>query len=306
MTDPVSHRRPARPGALGLLALALTAALAGEGCNPPVAPPKAGGGSGGPGHRKQHLALSPEQEYSLGVQAYREVRKKAEEKGELITEGPQVERVKRVGEKIAKVAETNKPLQREINLRLEGYKWEWEWSVIRDKQVNAFCLPGGKIAVYTGLLELVGKNDDWLATVMGHEIAHALAHHSNERVTRENMRQKAIEAAKGTLGKMDSRAQKFLIGLLAGGTQVRGLAYDREQESEADHIGVFLMTFAGYNPDAAVEFWVRMQEASQGARRPPEILSTHPSNAHRIEQLRAWIPMAKKGKQAFDQGRVVQ
>jgi predicted Zn-dependent protease len=288
---------------MGLLVLVLTATLAATGCNRPA--PPGGGGGEGPGHRPQRLALTPEQEYSLGEQAYKEVLAKARAEGTLISAGPPVKRVARVGSRIAKVAEGNELLQKEINLHLRGYKFDWEFNVIRSKQINAFCLPGGKIAVYTGLLQLVGDNDNWLATVLGHEIAHALAHHSSERIARENMTRQAIRAAEGALGRLDPSQRKLLIGLLAGGAQIRGLAYDRQQESEADHIGVFLMTFAGYDPDAAITFWERMAEAARG-RHPPAILSTHPSDAQRIKQLRAWVVKAKEAKEAYDEGRVVR
>src|SRR5205823_3103671 len=122
------------------------------------------------------------------------------------------------------------PLRREIRLRMEGYRFEWEVNVVRDRKVNAFCLPAGKICVFTGILG-VAQDDDQLATVLSHEIAHALAHHASERLAQERTR-----GAAGVFSK---------------------LSYGRMQESEADHIGIFLMTFAGYNPEAAVRFWER-------------------------------------------------
>jgi metalloendopeptidase OMA1, mitochondrial len=304
MTDtfrPALRARPLR--AARLPALALVVALAGWGCQPPLPPGGGGGGGGeGPGHRAQTLGLTPEQEYSLGEQAYKEILSKAQ----VLPQGaPEVRRVRRVGERIAKAAAI-KPLQKEINLHLQGYRFDWEFNVLRDKQVNAFCLPGGKVGVFTGLLQLTGDNDDELATVLSHEVAHALAHHSNERITRENMRKRAVEAAAGSMGRMGENERRVLIGLLSGGTQLQSLAYDRKQESEADHIGVFLMTFAGYNPDEALRFWLKMEELSARRGHPPAILSTHPSDAKRIEQLREWIPRAKAGKKAFDEGRVAR
>ncbi len=279
------------------LALALVVALAGWGCQPPVP-----GGGEGPGHRKQTLGLTPEQEYSLGEQAYQEILSKAQV---LPPGSPEARRVRRVGERIAKAAAI-KPLQQEIHLHLQGYRFDWEFNVLRDRQVNAFCLPGGKVGVYTGLLEVTGDNDDELATVLSHEVAHALAHHSNERLTRENMRKRAIEAAAGSMGRMSPNERRLLIGLLSGGTQLQSLAYDRKQESEADHIGIFLMTFAGYDPDEALRFWQKMEELSARRGRPPAILSTHPSDAQRIAEIRKWIPMAKAGKKAFDEGRIAR
>jgi predicted Zn-dependent protease len=167
-------------------------------------------------------------------------------------------------------------LQREINLHLEGYRFEWEANVIADRRINAFCLPGGKIAAYTGILP-VAQNDDQLATVLSHEIAHALAHHSNERVTR------------GESGRVNIFLNK---------------AFDRRQESEADHIGVFLMTFAGYQPQEAIRFWVNMRRVNQGGAGISEILSDHPSDEQRIQNMEQWVPRALAGKKAFDEGRI--
>jgi predicted Zn-dependent protease len=169
-----------------------------------------------------------------------------------------------------------RPLQREINLQLQGYRFEWEANVIEDRQINAFCLPGGKIAVYTGILP-VAQNDDQLATVLSHEVAHALAHHSNERVTLQES------------GRVGVLAQK---------------AFSRRQEAEADHIGVFLMTFAGYEPEEAIRFWARMSQANQAGGKIPEILSDHPSDAERVRNMQHWVPMARAGKRAFDEGRI--
>jgi predicted Zn-dependent protease len=139
---------------------------------------------------------------------------------------------------------------------------------------------------------------------MSHEIAHALAHHASERIARQQMYETAVQAIGGAMGSMDPDRRRALIGALSAGAEVRSLAYDRQQESEADHIGVFLMTFAGYDPDQAVVFWERMQRAMAQSSRPPEILSDHPSDARRIVQLKAWAPLAKAGKRAYDQGQI--
>ena len=189
---------------------------------------------------------------------------------------PECQRVREVAQRIIHAAGIE-PLQREINLR-KGYRFEWEVNVLDKKEVNAFCLPGGKIAVFQGLLP-VAQNDAQLATVIAHEIGHALAHHSSERLARKEMNQKG-------LGVIWSKA------------------YDRKEEAEADHIGLFLMTFAGYDPEEAVRFWERMQQAAGGQQHLPEILSDHPSDAHRIQSMKAWVPKAKAAKKAFDEGRI--
>jgi predicted Zn-dependent protease len=227
----------------------------------------------GPGRRPQRLALTPEQELELGRRAYLQVL--SELRGRILPEDdPQARRVRYVVGKLVR-ATGIEPLQREINLRLRGYRFEWEANIARDDQVNAFCLPGGKIIVFTGILG-VAENDDQVAVVLGHEMAHALAHHANERVARD---------ASGRVS--------FL----------RGKAYDRQQESEADHIGLFLMTFAGFNPREAIRFWAQMEQ--RGSRgQIPEFLSDHPSGTRRIHDFQTWVPQAIAGKKAFDEGRI--
>ena len=229
----------------------------------------------GPGHRSQHLGLLPDQELAIGQQAYRQVL--SENRGRILpVDDPQVQRVRSIVVRIVRAAGVE-PLQREINLHVKGYRFEWEANVLEDRRINAFCLPGGKIAVYSGILH-VTQNDDQLATVLAHETAHALAHHSNERVAREE----------------SGRVNVFL-----------GKAFDRQQESEADHIGIFLMTFAGYNPEEAPRFWVRMRQISQG-REIPEFLSDHPSDERRIHDIERWVPRAEAAKRAFDKGNVAR
>jgi predicted Zn-dependent protease len=223
----------------------------------------------GPGHRDQPLALSPAEELEIGRELFPQVLKKYR----VVDSGPQAEQVRRVSQRVAKAAEIE-PLRREINLHVDPGALEWESHVLESDQVNAFCLPGGKIAVFTGLLELV-ENDDQLAAVIAHEVAHALAHHASERL---------------------ARAQT---------TQILGrLSFNRAQESEADHIGIFLMTFAGYDPEEAVAFWMRMREAGRGELKVPEILSDHPSDERRIRQIEEWIGPARGAKRAFDEGRI--
>jgi predicted Zn-dependent protease len=259
---------------VGFSFVCLLAAWASVGCEGPV-PPGQGRGEG-PGHRQQQLALSPEQELKLGRKAYKEVLENPREFGKALpVDDPQCERVRTVARKIIRASQI-RPLQREINLR-QGYRFEWEVTVLQNRQANAFCLPGGKIAVFTGILK-IAENDDQLATVLAHEISHALAHHTSERMARE-------QSQRGILGAFMSKK------------------YDREEESEADHIGLFLMTFAGYNPDQAVRFWERMLRAS-GGREPPEILSDHPSTERRIQDIKRWVPQAKAAKKAYDEGNI--
>lgn len=210
----------------------------------------------------------------MGRRAYGEVM--ADVRGRTLPDNSaEVHRVRGVMDRIARAAAIE-PLQREILLRVRGYRFEWEANVIRDSQVNAFCLPAGKMVVFTGLLP-VAANDDQLATVLGHEMAHALTHHASERVAREQTSTNIL----------------------------RSLSYDRLQESEADHVGLFLMTFAGYDPEQAVAFWSRMHNATgQRGGRPPEFLSDHPSDERRIRNLRGWSAQARAAKTAYEEGRV--
>jgi predicted Zn-dependent protease len=244
--------------------------LASAGCGVEL-PAEAGEG---PGHRAQRLGLRPEQELAIGEQAYHDVLQKSRSRV-LPADDPRVRRVRSIAKRVVQAAGI-RPLQREINLQIKGYRFEWEANVIEDRQINAFCLPGGKIAVYTGILP-VAQNDDQLATVLSHEVAHALAHHSNERVTLQES---------GRVGVLKQKA------------------FSRSQEAEADHIGVFLMTFAGYEPEEAVRFWVRMSRANQAGGQIPEILSDHPSDAERVKKMKEWASMAARGKRAFDEGRI--
>jgi predicted Zn-dependent protease len=224
------------------------------------------------------VALSPEEELEVGRQAYREVLEKFQ--GRILPkDAPQSARVRRVADRIIQ-ATKNKLLQKEINLLRRGYQFEWAVTVVRDQQANAFCLPAGKIVVFTGILP-IAENDDQLATVLSHEMAHALAHHASERIAKEQREGKGILAT------------------------LRNKSHSRQQELEADHVGVFLMTFAGYNPEEAVRFWERMQEATGQGRQIPPFLSDHPSDQERIRKMREWVPWAKKAKRAFDEGRVV-
>jgi predicted Zn-dependent protease len=274
---------------------------------------QSGGDGEGPGRRSQSLALTPAQELALGRKAFQEVLE--ENEGRVERAGPNVARVKDIAEKIIRVVHDNEPLRREINIRLKDaagdpWRFEWQFAVIDTNQVNAFCLPGGEIVVYTGLLRFVDKNaggpgpaDDWLATVLSHEIAHALAHHASERIARRSLSRQASNYAAGDeLHPADQRRINGLLGFSAGGGKLGDLAFDRQQESEADHIGVFLMTFAGYDPTQAIRFWETM--ASRSGSNVPEILSDHPSDARRIAQMRGWVVSAQDAFAAYKAGRI--
>jgi predicted Zn-dependent protease len=223
-------------------------------------------------NRSQLILISAEEETKLGSQAYREVLSKSP----TTNADRYVEPVRRIGERLARAAE--RP------------DYQWQFAVIDDpKQVNAFALPGGKVAVYTGILP-VAADSDGLAVVMGHEIAHVIARHGAERMSQGL----AAELGASVLGAAagGGPSANLLLAAYGLGTQLGVLLpYSRTQESEADHIGLILMAKAGYDPRAAEGFWQRMARASSGGG-PPEFLSTHPSHDTREQQIRAWLPEA--------------
>ena len=224
-------------------------------------------------NRQQFLLLSEGEETALGLQSYQEVLSKEK----LSTDPAANALVAQVGARIAAAT---------------GKNYQWEFKVVdKPDTVNAFCLPGGKVVVYTGLLP-VAKDEAGLAVVVGHEVAHAIARHGGERVSRGMLSNIGIEAVTAAMGAKDPNTVKNVAGLLGAGVQVGVMMpFSRDQESEADRLGLIFMAKAGYDPEAAIAFWQRMAAASQGA--PPEFLSDHPSDARRIEQIKGWLPEAK-------------
>jgi len=223
--------------------------------------------------RKQLVDMSREQEMALGYQSYRQVLNQSQ----VVRQGQALELVQDTGRRLAAVAED------------PGF--EWEFSVIASDQVNAFCLPGGKVAVYTGILP-VAKNADGLAAVMGHEIAHAIARHGAERIAHQKLVQIGSLAANMALGDMDYDTRNMIMGALGVGAQFGVLLpFSREHESEADYMGLIYLARACFDPAEAPHLWERMGEASAG-RTPAEFMSTHPSHETRIRQFNEWMPEA--------------
>ncbi len=221
------------------------------------------------------VALSREQEASLGLQSFQSVL--AEE--HQVTSGSAVEQVQRVVRRLIPATGAG------------GAGFEWQAAVIDSSQVNAFCLPGGKIAVYTGILP-VAVDDAGLATVLGHEMAHATSRHGAQRMEKQEYVQLAMMGAQGSVTGMDYQQQRMVMGLLGAGAQVGvSLPFSRGHESEADHLGLLYMARAGYDPHAAIAFWKRMAAAAGGAGRA-EFLSTHPADATRVRDLEALLPQA--------------
>ena len=265
-----------RPTARLILALPLLAALAtAGGCNT-VSGTK----------RSQLNVLSESDERELGEEAYQEA---LSEKGvKKVTSGPDYDRVQRVADRIEDASE---------RLHAKAVRgFEWQWTVIDDdKTVNAWALPGGKSAVYTGMLRMA-KSDDELAVVMGHEASHAIARHAGERISSNMVIQGALQGTSMALGDMSPAAQQATMAALGLGSNVGVLLpWSRLQESEADDLGLLIAADAGYDPRTAIDLWTRMSSQS-GA--PPEFLSTHPSENTRIKRLQKLMPKAMKLYQA--------
>jgi len=225
-------------------------------------------------HRVEHVQLTDAQQSKLGAQEYAKTLRQS--RAAIISSGPQYAEVQRVAGRIEAVASRDKP------------DFVWRVSLIRKNEANAYCLPGGKIVVYTGILPLT-RNDAGLATVLGHEVAHATAEHVAERIERNHLTGVAATIIAG--GVAFTPGQFLRIQALLGiGSS---LPFSRSQESEADHIGLVYMARAGYDPRQALTFWERMQRAMRG-QEPPEFLSDHPSDAHRVDRIRGWLPEAER------------
>ena len=224
--------------------------------------------------RTQIMLLPETAEWQMGLDSYQQILQKAR----LSRDPAQTEQVRRVGLRIAQATGRS--------------DYRWEFNVIDDKQANAFCLPGGKVAVYTGILPIT-RDDAGLAAVLGHEAAHAIARHGGERVSQTLLVQTGLVATQAALARRDPRTVQTVTALLGAGVTVGLLLpWSRGQESEADRLGLIYMARAGYHPSAARDLWVRMAGAARGRARPPEFLSTHPPEATRIRQIEAWMPEA--------------
>lgn len=223
--------------------------------------------------RRRFLVTSEASENEMGLTAYQDVLK-----SEPVSKNEKYqELVKRVGQRIAAVA--NRP------------DFNWEFNVIDSKTQNAFCLPGGKVAVYTGLLP-VCQDEAGLAVVMSHEVAHAIARHGGERMTYQTAQNIGKTAVGMVLQKQDEQKKQIVLTAYGAASQYGViLPYSRKHELEADHIGLLLMAKAGYDPSVAPGFWERFSSLKQGEA-PMELLSTHPSDAHRAAALRELLPEA--------------
>ena len=235
--------------------------------------------------RKQSILVSDEQVLSLSNQEYTSYMKTAK----VSTNTKNTAMVKRVGQKLA-TAVVNYLNNNGLSAEVANYSWEF--NLVQDQSINAFCLPGGKIVVFEGLLP-VTKDEASLAIVLGHEIAHAVAKHSAERLSNEVRKQYGSQILGGVLSTSGVSTEWQSLGSVAFGlgSKLGSAAYSRSQENEADHLGLIFAAMAGYNPEVAVPFWQRMAAQTAGTS---SLFSDHPSDEKRIKNIQGWMPEAKK------------
>ena len=234
--------------------------------------------------RQQSLMVSDGEVLSLSTQQYQEFMKTAK----LSTNAANTAMVKRVGQNLA-TAVTNYLNANGMSEDVQNF--QWTFNLVQNNQVNAWCMPGGLICVYEGLLP-VTQNEASLAIVLGHEIAHAVARHSAEQMSTQIKQQYGLQigtAVAGAMG-MGTNTQSIVQAIVAQGFNFKNLKYSRNHESEADHMGLIFAAMAGYDPQVAVNFWQRM--AANSSSQTAEFLSDHPSDATRIRQIQEWMPEA--------------
>ncbi len=234
--------------------------------------------------RRQLSLISNDEILPLSFQQYTEVIKE----NKVITNTEWAQMVKRVGARIQGAAEEY--------MRSNGWEdqlkgYAWEFNLIESDQLNAWCMPGGKVAFYTGIMP-VCADEEGVAVVMGHEVAHAIANHGRERMSEGMVANGLLGGLSAAVGQNPTLTQELLMQSVGVGTQLGMLSFSRQHESEADRIGLIFMAMAGYNPQVAPAFWNRMEEKSGGGERPPEFLSTHPHPATRIADLEKYMTEA--------------
>jgi predicted Zn-dependent protease len=238
--------------------------------------------------RKQLSLVSNSEIISESATQYKTVLSQSK----LSTDAHQVELVKTVGNRIRTAVESYMQ-SKGLSGELAGF--DWEFNVIQDdKTVNAWCMPGGKVAFYTAILPIC-KDEDGIAVVMGHEVAHAIANHGRERMSQSMIENGLLSSLGAAMGQNPSQTSQLLLQAVGAGANIGLLKFSRDDESEADHIGLIFLAMAGYNPNVAPKFWERMVALSAGQQQP-EFLSTHPSHETRIKDLQGWIPEAMSYK----------
>ena len=241
--------------------------------------------------RKQLSLVSSDEVIQMSATQYKEVLTKSK----VSDNKEQTKLIKRAGQKIRGAVEkymASKGLSSELN----GFKWEFNL-IDNDSIANAWCMPGGKVAFYTGIMRIC-QDENGVAVVMGHEVAHAIANHGRERLSQGMLANGLLSGLSVAMGENPTLTQQVLLQAMGVGTQLGMLSFSRQDESEADHIGLIFMTLAGYDPNEAPKFWERMVTMN-GSQQPPQFLSTHPSHATRIQDLKGWIPEAMQYKKVI-------
>ena len=251
---------------------------------------------------KARYGATAEEEVQLGAQAFDQVLGDAQAQGALMPADAQVsqqvrEIAQRLVERVPEVTAELAALHQQP-APTDYQSFQWDVAVIQSDQANAFCLPGGKMAVYTGLLPVV-ENENGMAVVMGHEIAHALLRHGSQRMAQQKLVQMGQVAAGMAVGGMDPQQQQAVMAALGAGAQYGFvLPYGRSHETQADEVGLMLAAAACYDPNEAVPLWERMSQIG-GGERPPEFASTHPDPANRMQTLQSLMPQAEQFREKY-------
>lgn len=225
--------------------------------------------------RKQLLLISSDEINQMSAQSYQQTLNQARAQGVLNPNAAQLQRVQRIANRLIPQVNVYRP---------DARNWNWQVNTLKSNELNAYCAPGGKIMFYTGIIDRLNLSDDEIAAIMGHEMAHALREHGRERASRSGATQLGLSVLASAVGLTEGQTQ------LAGMATQLGLElpFSRSQESEADSLGLELMARAGYNPQAAISLWNKMNAASRGE--PPQFLSTHPGSQQRIHNIQALLP----------------
>jgi predicted Zn-dependent protease len=238
--------------------------------------------------REQVNLLSEERMMTMGAQGYQDFLKKNEKK--VLPEGhPKSKLVQKVGERIKNGAREYL-VQNNFKDRIDGF--EWAFNVVKSDMANAFCMPGGRVVFYTGIMDIADNREELIAVVMGHEVAHAVARHGNERMSQQLMIRTGATTLSVATREQPEVTQDILMQAYGVGSRLGSLKYSRKHEAEADKMGLVFMAKAGYDPHHAVDFWKKMKASTGG--QPPEFLSTHPNHDTRIQELKDFMPKAMK------------